>query len=84
MSRSFRHTPFFGKARPHSSDKRCKRLANRRLRCRIHRLVTLRDGSGDPLLPALRQLSNVRGFRKGGKVYFCDPSSPTYVNSMRK
>jgi hypothetical protein len=50
-----------------SSEKRDKRLANRRLR-RIVRCRLTRQFAG--VLPDLREISNVSSFKKDGKTYF--------------
>lgn len=84
MSRSFRHVPFFGIARPKSSNARCKKRANRRLRSYVNRLVTGCTDFNDLLLPDIRQLSSSRDFRTGRKVYYYAPDNPNYVSSMRK
>jgi hypothetical protein len=68
MSRSRKKTPIFGITTA-SSEKRDKRLANRKLR----RLTTteLRCSlyDDDLILPEIRDVSNVYNFEKDGKGY---------------
>lgn len=66
MSRSFKKTPKFGQATKSVSEKKDKRLANRKLR---KKLKQLRNKYNDICLPILREVSDVWGFRKDGKVY---------------
>jgi hypothetical protein len=65
MSRSFRHIPIFGITTARS-EKQDKRFANRRHR-RIGRIAL---AQGDAVLPLLREVSNVWGFDKDGKLWW--------------
>jgi hypothetical protein len=67
MARSYRQTPIFGITTA-KSEKRDKRLANRRHR-RALRQAVLR---GAEVMPLLREVSNVWCFEKDGKGYWRD------------
>jgi hypothetical protein len=67
MARSRRRTPIFG-ITTSDSEKRDKRLANRRLR----RKVRLSIARGDEALPVLREVSDVWGFDKDGKRFWAE------------
>lgn len=86
MSRSFRHTPIIGNAG--TSDKDCKRKANRYARKAVrHKLsVTLTtEGDFDALvLPLLREVSNVYNFAKDGRHYMDLVARPHLAEYMRK
>jgi hypothetical protein len=77
MSRSFRHTPSFGITTARS-EKRDKRLANRRHR----RITRVALAQGDEVLPLLRELSNVWGFDKDGKLWW--PGKLWFAPSMMR
>lgn len=63
MTRSKRHTPARGIGG--GSDKRDKRIAQRRLRRRVKVAVE----QGAEVVPELREVSDVWDFRKDGKIY---------------
>jgi hypothetical protein len=75
MARSFRHTPIFG-ITTSQSEKRDKRLANRRLR----RAVRLQVQRGSEVLSLLREVSDVWCFDKDGRAY----NSRASARDMRK
>jgi hypothetical protein len=62
MARSLRHTPIAGYTTARS-EKRDKRLANRRLRAAVRSAMR----RGDEFLPGLRDVSNPWTFDKDGK-----------------
>ena len=64
MARSYRRTPIFG-ITTSKSEKKDKRLANRRLRRAVRRAM-LRDKE---TLPILREVSDVWNFDKDGRRY---------------
>jgi len=66
MSRSMRRTSISG-IRMAPSEKQDKRLANRRLRRIVRCRLMWRFSE---LLPDLREVSDVRSFKKDGKTYF--------------
>lgn len=76
MSRSARKTPIRGVTTA-SSEKQDKRLANRKFR----RLVKTSLKNDSEVLPLIREVSNVYGFEKDGKLYF---DSRKFPKSMRK
>jgi hypothetical protein len=77
MSRSRRKTPVRG-ITTSETEKRDKRLANRRLR---HRVRAVLPAEPDGVLPALREVSCVWCFDKDGKQRF-DPH--VHPDWMRK
>ncbi|HEY9787623.1 MAG TPA: hypothetical protein V6D17_19705 [Candidatus Obscuribacterales bacterium] len=87
MARSYRHTPIIGMTLA-ESEKKDKRIANRRERSRIrqilHTLLTAPDSALDALvLPHKRELSNVWSFDKDGKQ-FLRRICPDFAKYMRK
>jgi hypothetical protein len=68
MSRSLRHNPITGIAVA-DSEKYDKRKANRILRARVRVALARKD---DPVLPVLREVSDVWAFAKDGKKYWSD------------
>lgn len=67
MSHSFRKIPIFGCCGPRVSEKKDKRLANRRLRRQIKQ--KLYEWGEVAELPILREVSNVWSFQHDGKYY---------------
>jgi hypothetical protein len=65
MSRSRRKTPIFGMTTA-ETEKRDKRIANRRLRA--HERVAM--ASGAEIVPGIRDVSSVWTFDKDGKRYW--------------
>jgi hypothetical protein len=65
MARSHRHTPIFG-ITTSESEKKDKRIANRRLRRAVQRSIL----RGAEVMPLLREVSDVWGFDKDGKHYY--------------
>jgi hypothetical protein len=75
MSRSFKKSPVSGWTTA-MSEKKDKRLANRRLRkASGERIGRYMKNDLDALvMPMLREVSNVWGFSKDGKHYVTDPA----------
>lgn len=65
MSRSRKKNPICGNC-DSDSEKKDKRLANRRLR----RVINSSDLVVDDVLPEMREVSNVASFDKDGKHWF--------------
>ncbi|MBY0548513.1 MAG: hypothetical protein K2W95_14615 [Candidatus Obscuribacterales bacterium] len=86
MSRSFRHTPIIGNAG--TSDKDCKRTANRCARHSVRHLLRSTLTTGDDfdalVLPLLREVSNVYDFSKDGRHYMNLAAKPHLAEYMRK
>lgn len=83
MSRSRRKTPIIGVCG--KSEKKDKRLANRKLRRMVHVLIRL----GDEHFPSIREVSNVWAWSKDGKQYLAhkkldlpDELMPRYCLSL--
>lgn len=69
MSRSFKHVPICGIAG--HSDKKDKRIANRRERTNVRRRIRTASSFDDfDTLPRLREVSDVWGFNKDGHSWF--------------
>jgi hypothetical protein len=75
MARSHRHTPIFG-ITTSKSEKRDKRIANRRLRRAVLRSIL----RGSEIMPLLREVSDVWSFDKDGKHFHSTASQ----KEMRK
>jgi len=68
MSRSRQHNPITGCC--NGSDKQDKRIANRRLRHRINRVLKRGIGvASDAVYPIMREVSSIWAFTKDGKQY---------------
>lgn len=67
MSKSYKKNPIFGHAS--SSEKKDKRRANRKLRKKIKQSMNREFD----ILPYLREVSDVWGFAKDGKIYNINP-----------
>ena len=64
MSRSFRHLPIHGHCA--GSEKKDKSVANGTLRMKVKCLLNAEEFE---VLPLLREVSNIRKFKKDGKGY---------------
>ena len=87
MARSYRHTPIIGMTTA-ESEKKDKRIANRRYRSRVrqilHSLISADDSVLDAVIfPVKRELSNVWSFDKDGKQRL-SPDCPDFAKYMRK
>jgi hypothetical protein len=87
MARSFRHISIVGTTLA-ESEKKDKRIANRRERSRINQILHIAiNASEDELewlvLPHKRELSNVWSFDKDGKHYVSKESA-YYKQALRK
>ncbi len=86
MSRSYKHLPICGIAG--HSDKKDKRIANRRVRTNVRRRIRTAETLDDfDTLPRLRELSDVWGFSKDGHSWFghlADRRPALYRELMRK
>jgi hypothetical protein len=76
MSRSRKHTPISSNTTS-SSEKRDKRIANRKLRRRTK--ATVQTNPEAESLPELREVSDVWGMDKDGKHYFNADEFPTLM-----
>lgn len=75
MSRSRRKSPIRG-ITTSDTEKRDKRIANRRLR----RAVRVRlSADPDDVLPSLREVSSVWSFNKDGKTRFDQDARPAWM-----
>lgn len=97
MSRSRRKTPKIGMCggRHHPSEKKEKQLAHRKERAKVRKLLgtygrgyrkvlpELLDEVDAPLLPHFREIDDVWGRSKDGKIRF-DPKDPKWQKYMRK
>lgn len=85
MSRSKKKTPICGIATA-ASEKFDKRCANRAYRRAIHTLCDdisrVEDHDADTEFPTVREMSDVWGFAKDGKVY--NPPHRDQTDFMRK
>lgn len=68
MARSRRRTPIT-KITTARSDKRAKRLANRKLRQATNRAILLDNWYDDVVMPERKEVSNVYYFPSDGKMY---------------
>jgi len=72
MSRSFKKNPYGGITTARS-EKRDKRIANRRLRTVTHILMKeITEGANIEHVPDIKEVSNVRDFDKDGKIFYSD------------
>ena len=67
MSRSYRKTPIFGTTTA-DSEKKDKRLANRKYRRSVRQLVD--EDLNDENIPDIREMSDVWSFDKDGKRFY--------------
>ena len=87
MARSFQHIAITGNTTA-ESEKKDKRIANRRERSRIKQLLHIAQSAGKDeleslVLPHRRELSNVYCFDKDGKQYI-SKGSDYYTQTLRK
>ena len=68
MSRSKKHIPIFGITKS-DSEKKDKRLNNRRLRRKVKELLTEIE-TDEKVLPIMKDVSNVWSMQKDGKQYW--------------
>ena len=85
MAKSMRTTPRMGVGG--GSDRKDKRMANRKLRRKVHqRLCGVRELSmAEAPLPLLREISSVERMTKGGKTFLGNiKSEEEFMKLMRK
>lgn len=68
MSKSRRKTPIFGIAG--SSEKKDKRVNNRKLRRKCKSILSNNPESDELLLPLMNEISDIWNMSKDGKFYF--------------
>ena len=82
MSRSKRKTPITGITTA-SSEKKEKRLANRKLRRVTNEMIRRGSLEDDLILPEIRDVSNVWLMEKDGKMWH-DPDNPENRKILKK
>lgn len=73
MSQSRKKTPVSGNTTA-TSEKQDKRLANRRLRRNSNQVLKASGLESEPVLPVMREVSNVWSFDKDGRHWMRNPT----------